>query len=84
MLIKHKKMQWLIVMAAAGVGFSRMYLAGHFLIDVITGATIGTVSGLTAVYLAPYKAGIQRSFTKLQDIRDKTATTPADIQPATG
>lgn len=84
LMIKNKKMQLLIVAVAALVGYSRMYLAGHFLIDVITGASIGTVSGLIAVYLAPYKAGIQRSFTKLQDIRDKTTTTPADIKPATG
>ena len=84
LMIKNKKMQLLSVAAAALVGYSRIYLAGHFLMDVITGATIGTVSGLTAVYLAAYKPGLKRSFTKLQSIGEKTAQTPADIHTATG
>jgi membrane-associated phospholipid phosphatase len=76
LMIKNKKMQLLIVVAAALVGYSRMYLAGHFLTDVITGALTGTVSGSIAVILTPYHVGIKRSFTKLPRIGKKRPRPP--------
>jgi len=84
LMIKNKKMQLLIVAAAAVVGYSRIYLAGHFLMDIVTGALTGTVSGMIAVYLATYKPGIKSTFTKLHSIGKKTAQSPPDIQTATG
>lgn len=52
LLIKNKNHQFLILLIAALVGYSRIYLGQHFLIDVITGALIGCISGMLSVYLA--------------------------------
>ena len=51
--MKDKTMQLFILIAAILVGYSRIYLAQHFLLDVLIGALIGSGSGILAVYLSP-------------------------------
>ncbi len=50
-----KKSLWLLV-AAALVGFSRIYLAQHFLLDVISGAILGTLTALAVVHFTTNNA----------------------------
>ena len=64
-MLKNKKLQLLILVAAALVGYSRIYLAQHFLLDVIVGACIGSISGIAAVYIANNVIGIKLSFKKM-------------------
>ncbi len=52
-LISEKKIiQLPLLLIAILVGYSRIYLGQHFLLDVITGAFIGTISSLITVYFA--------------------------------
>jgi len=51
LMIKDKKFQLPVLLAAALVGFSRIYLGQHFLIDVLIGSIIGTLSGIACVYI---------------------------------
>ncbi|MEO6546661.1 MAG: phosphatase PAP2 family protein [Ferruginibacter sp.] len=60
LMIKNKNQQLLILTAAALVGYSRIYLAQHFLLDVMIGAVIGSTSGILSLYLA----------VKMKDIAD--------------
>ena len=53
LMIKNKKWQLLILPAAALVGYSRIYLAQHFLLDVIAGALLGSVSECWLSILQP-------------------------------
>lgn len=39
--------QFLFLMTALLVGYSRMYLSQHFLIDVVVGSLVGTISAVT-------------------------------------
>jgi len=50
-LLRNKTWQWPILMAAMLVGYSRIYLAQHFLIDVLVGAIVGFVCGILSVYI---------------------------------
>lgn len=45
---KHPAWQIMAILAAIAVGFSRMYLQQHFLIDVLVGSWIGTISAFIA------------------------------------
>ena len=65
LMLKNKKLQLLILVAAALVGYSRIYLAQHFLLDVIVGACIGSISGIAAVYIGNNVIGIKLSFKKI-------------------
>ncbi len=46
-----KKVQVPLFIVAALSGYSRVYLGHHFLIDVVVGAVLGTLTGIHAVYL---------------------------------
>ncbi|HSK13346.1 MAG TPA: phosphatase PAP2 family protein [Phnomibacter sp.] len=48
---------WLILLVAAMVGYSRVYLSQHFPIDVWAGAAIGTVSGIAVHYFLERRMG---------------------------
>ncbi len=82
LMMKNKKPQVLILIAAALVGYSRIYLAQHFLLDIIVGALIGSGSGILSVYLAmniqlamPFSRKVQR--VKMQ----RFLTRPSTVQP---
>jgi membrane-associated phospholipid phosphatase len=84
MLIKNRNWQLPILIAAVLVGYSRIYLAQHFLIDVIIGASIGCLSGITAIYLVQNGKQLKKRFKKMHRISKNTLPTnsPSPIQPA--
>jgi len=51
-VMKSRKWQIQILVAATLVGYSRIYLGQHFLLDVLVGAIIGCLSGIVAIDLA--------------------------------
>ena len=81
LLMKDKSWQLLILIAAVLVGYSRIYLAQHFLLDVIIGAVTGSTSGILAVSLATNVKGIKRSIKKMHRLSPNTASSPSAVQP---
>jgi len=79
MMMKDKSWQSLILIAAVLVGYSRIYLAQHFLLDVMIGAVIGSTSGILAVYLAVNGKLIKRSIKKMHRLQSPAAA-PSPIQ----
>ena len=51
-MIQHKNWQLVLLLAAASAGYSRIFLAQHFLFDVLIGAITGVLSGIFAFYLS--------------------------------
>jgi membrane-associated phospholipid phosphatase len=51
LLSENKRIQIPVLFAALLVGYSRIYLGQHFLLDVLTGALIGIISGMASVYV---------------------------------
>ncbi|QNK61367.1 phosphatase PAP2 family protein [Pedobacter sp. PAMC26386] len=49
--LKNKRISLICLFTAALVGYSRIYLAQHFLQDVIAGAITGSIFGLLSFYL---------------------------------
>ena len=64
MVVKDPKWQLPILIAALLLGYSRMYLAQHYLLEIMTGAVLGTVSGIAAVYIVYYFKGYGFYFKK--------------------
>ncbi|MCX6315195.1 MAG: phosphatase PAP2 family protein [Sphingobacteriales bacterium] len=82
-LIKNKKWQLPILAAAVLVGFSRIYLAQHFLMDVLVGAIIGIASGLLAVSISMNIKSIRISFRKMHRIEKKISQSGSgNVMPA--
>jgi membrane-associated phospholipid phosphatase len=79
LMMKNKSWQLPLLFFALLVGYSRIYLGQHFLIDVITGATIGTVCGILSL-LTVYKLRESGYFVrkiKLKKRADPVSTTSA-------
>ncbi|WP_111633247.1 phosphatase PAP2 family protein [Pedobacter cryoconitis] len=55
---KNKRVSILCLLLALFAGYSRIYLAHHFLPDVMVGALIGSVSGLLTYYFIWQPAGL--------------------------
>ncbi|MGC4101427.1 phosphatase PAP2 family protein [Ferruginibacter sp.] len=82
MMMKDKSWQLLILIGAMLVGYSRIYLAQHFLLDVVIGAVIGSASAVVAVYIATNIKGIKRSIKKMHRLPSgNPAASPSAIQP---
>jgi membrane-associated phospholipid phosphatase len=47
----NKTWNWLYVLPAVAVGYSRIYLGQHFLVDVLVGSVIGTLTGVLIHWL---------------------------------
>ena len=71
--LKNKNWQLPLLFAAVLAGYSRIYLAQHFLIDVLAGALIGCITAFPAVYLAQNTRHIKQSFKKLHKIEKGSA-----------
>ena len=82
LIIKNPVWQLPLLAAAILLGYSRIYLAQHFLMDIVIAAVTGTISGIAGVYLAYYSKGYQFHFKKLVSIH-KNRMIPAgeNIQP---
>jgi membrane-associated phospholipid phosphatase len=80
-MMKDKSWQLLILIATVLVGYSRIYLAQHFLLDVLIGAIIGSISGLLSVYLARNIKGIKLSIKKMHRLPSNSQPSPSSIQP---
>jgi len=82
-LIKNKKWQLPLLAAAVLVGYSRIYLAQHFLMDVLIGAVIGIASGLLAVSVSMNMKRIRLSFRKIHQIENNTRPSgTGNVMPA--
>ncbi|WP_462249724.1 phosphatase PAP2 family protein [Ferruginibacter sp.] len=81
LMMKDKSWQLFILIAAILVGYSRIYLAQHFLLDVMVGAVIGSSSGALAVYLAKNIKGIKKSVKKMHRLSHNTSSAPSALQP---
>lgn len=80
LMMKDKIWQLLVLIVAVMVGYSRIYLAQHFILDVIIGALIGTASGIFAVYIVKNRILIKKSFKKLHQLSSETSPSSA-MQP---
>ena len=79
LMANNKTIQLALLTAALLVGYSRIYLGQHFLLDVIVGAVIGTASGIIGFYIAinmkPVKIFNQRKNRKVDEQIAGTAIT---------
>jgi membrane-associated phospholipid phosphatase len=82
LILKTKNLQLLILMAAILAGYSRIYLAQHFLLDVIAGAMLGSVSGILAFYLAQNRINIKRSIKQMHQVSPGSISSPNAIPTA--
>lgn len=69
--IKNKKWQLLLLAAAALTGYSRIYLAQHFLVDVMAGALLGSLSGILAIRLVNSLKLTRKGIKKVNDFNNK-------------
>lgn len=82
LLMKGRKMQLPILLAAVLVGYSRIYLAQHFLLDAVVGALLGTVSGLLSFYLVQNRITIKRSMENIYQVPSGSVSSPGAMQTA--
>lgn len=75
LMIKAKKLQFPVLITAVLVGYSRIYLAQHFLLDIIIGALLGTVSGIFSFYLVQNRIILKRSIKDFYQL----PSSPADV-----
>ena len=82
LMMKNKSWQLFILIAAILVGYSRMYLAQHFLIDIIIGSLTGSLSGIVSVYLIKNSRGIKGAVKKWHRINNikPAAPSPGAVQ----
>lgn len=64
-MLRDAKWQLPVLLAAILVGYSRIYLAQHFVLDVLIGSLIGGFSGVLAIYLSLNRAAFGISLKKL-------------------
>jgi len=82
-ILKIKKWQLLVLFAAALVGYSRIYLAQHFLIDVIVGALIGNISGILSLHFIMQAKDFRGSIHKIRATKaGEVLPSPATVQTA--
>ena len=83
LMLKKKNFNILLLMAATLVGYSRIYLAQHFLIDVIIGAALGSSCGVLAVYLNANAKNISIFIGKMKNAKMKDSySSPSAVQSA--
>jgi len=83
LLSKDKKVQLPVLIGAVLVGYSRIYLGQHFLLDVLMGASIGVISGIWCVHFSQRYNFTGRSFRQLFTLKSQSSvTSPGSIQRA--
>lgn len=82
LMMKNTNRQLLILMGAFLAGYSRIYLAQHFLLDVMVGAMLGSASGILAFYLAQNRIIIKRSIKRMHQVPASPLSSPNAIQTA--
>lgn len=82
LMMTNKAWQIIILLAAVLVGYSRIYLAQHFLLDVMVGALLGSVSGILAFYMAQNRISIKKILRKLHRVPNESASSASTIQTA--
>jgi membrane-associated phospholipid phosphatase len=82
LLFKRKNMQLPLLLGAVLLGYSRMYLAQHFLTDIITGALLGTISGVLSFYLVQNSISIKRPFKNIYQASSRPESSPGTMQTA--
>jgi membrane-associated phospholipid phosphatase len=80
LLIKNKRLQLPVLMAATLVGYSRIYLAQHFLLDVLIGAGIGSACGLLSYYMVREYRTIILFFKKINFLQTKNRNSESNVQ----
>jgi membrane-associated phospholipid phosphatase len=79
LLSKNRIVQWPVLIGAVLVGYSRIYLGQHFLLDVLIGAIIGILTGIGCVYVA-YRYSFTRQPFKLFNFKlQSPVTLPGSI-----
>lgn len=73
--------QLFVLLTAILVGYSRIYLAQHFLLDVMIGAVIGSVTGLIAFILVKHSKRIGKSIKTMHQFSPQQMSAPSSIQP---
>jgi membrane-associated phospholipid phosphatase len=80
-MIKNKNWHLFFLFVAATVGYSRIYLAQHFLLDVLIAAVIGTLSGIAAVVITKNRMDARLAIHKEQTMNnDKPLISPSTAQ----
>lgn len=79
-LIKNKKTQLVLLLLAIFEGYSRIYLAQHFLLDVIVGGVIGVLSAFPSLYLAENTKYLRKHFQKKVKITSNSAEFASNVQ----
>lgn len=79
-LIKNKKTQLVLLILAIFEGYSRIYLAQHFLLDVIVGGVIGVLSAFPSLYLAENTKYLKKYFQKKAKITSNSAEFASNVQ----
>jgi membrane-associated phospholipid phosphatase len=65
LFVSNKNYQWPLLIFAIGVGYSRVYLGQHFLLDVLAGSFIGVLCGILAYYTSVYNIYIRKKIPKI-------------------
>jgi len=74
LVVKNSNWQLPLLATALLLGYSRIYLAQHHLPEIMIGAIVGTVSGITAVYVAYYFKWDGHYFKKFQRFKRLSLT----------
>lgn len=80
LMIPNKKWQLPLLLAGILVGYSRIYLAQHFLTDVILGALLGTIAAIIAFYLVQSRFSLKGSLNKISQMPASPVSSAQSIQ----
>lgn len=81
LILKNKTWQLPLLAAAVLLAYSRIYLAQHFIQDVLIGAVLGTSAGVMAVHITYNWKSIAYKFRSMHKINHKDQLPSGTIQP---
>lgn len=80
--LKFKRVQFVCFIVAAIVGYSRVYLGQHFLLDVMMGTIVGVLSGVLSIQLAEITSNSKSSFRRRVMSGNERFSIPSSTQRA--